>query len=177
LAAGRFSGSRSVDLAVGVPFEAIGKVSAAGAVNIIYGTPGVGLDERATASNISFYSQDSPGIADQAERDDHFGFSLAVGNSDGDDRDDLAIGVPAEAIGSVTEAGAVNVLYCVGCSKGKNQFWHQDLAGILDVAAPFDRFGYSLAARNFSGDLIDDFDDLATGVPRESLGSIVEAAV
>jgi hypothetical protein len=40
---------------------------------------------------------------------DHFGWSLAVGNFNGDSLDDLAIGVPDEDIGSVAGAGAVNV--------------------------------------------------------------------
>ena len=53
----------------------------------------------------------NPDIVDTAETSDSFGNSLAVGDFNGDDRDDLAIGVPFEDIGTTTDAGMVNVIY------------------------------------------------------------------
>ena len=67
----------------------------------------------------------------------------------GDGKDDLAIGVPGEDVGSTINGGAVQVLY--GSSKGlsgtspiANQFWTQDSTNVNDVAEEFDHFGWPL---------------------------------
>jgi hypothetical protein len=72
----------------------------------------------------------------------------AYANSDfnNDGRDDLAIGVPGESVGSKQFAGAVNVLY--GSSSGLaatgNQFWTQDSSGVEETAEDSDQFGRAL---------------------------------
>ena len=67
----------------------------------------------------------------------------------GDGKDDLAIGVPGEDIGSTKNGGAVEVLY--GSSKGlsgaspiADQFWTQGSTNANDVAEEFDHFGWPL---------------------------------
>ena len=55
-------------------------------------------------------------INDDAEEDDWFGKSLASGDYNGDGRDDLAIGIPGEDLGSITNAGAVDLIF--GASRG-----------------------------------------------------------
>ena len=61
---------------------------------------------------------------------------------------DLAIGVILENVGTVRDAGAVNVLY--GSAAGlqatspDDQFWNQDSPGVKDTAEGGDQFGYSL---------------------------------
>jgi len=47
------------------------------------------------------------------EEGDAFGAALACGDFDVSGRSDLAIGVPDEAIGTITDAGVVHVLYAV----------------------------------------------------------------
>jgi hypothetical protein len=82
-----------------------------------------------------------------AERFDYLGSSLAVGDIDNDGVDDLAIGVPGEAIGSVANAGAVNVVYGTfssGIRVSDNQIFHQDAPGIREAAENGDRFGTSV---------------------------------
>ena len=51
-----------------------------------------------------------------AEEFDRFGASLAAQDFNADGYDDLAIGVPGEDLGSITDSGAVQILY--GSSSG-----------------------------------------------------------
>jgi hypothetical protein len=101
---------------------------------------------------------------------------LAAGDFAGDQREDLAIGVPGEDVGAIADAGAVNVIYGKSAASGLiaagNQLWHQDSPGIEDVAEAGDKFGYALAAGNFNGDARD---DLAIGVPGEDLRAVADA--
>lgn len=171
LAAGDFNGDGYADLAVGVG-EDVSGIIGAGAVNILYGSPS-GL----TATGNQIWHQDSDIIEDSAETNDGFGGALVVGDFNGDDFADLAVGVPGEILPVPTPVfgGAVNVLYgsSVGLSSAGNQFWHQDSTDIVDVAEGLDRFGQALAAGDFDAD---GFTDLAVGVSGESLvlGSITK---
>ncbi len=58
-----FDGDGYADLAIGSPFEEVGGVRAAGAVNVIYGGP-AGL----SATGNQFWQKDSPGILERAEQ-------------------------------------------------------------------------------------------------------------
>ncbi len=117
---------------------------------------------------VGTWSQDTAGVLDSSEPEDSFGESLVVGDWNGDGVDDLAIGVPGEPINGSAGAGAVNVLYGSaggGLTGDGDQFWHQDIAGVVDAAENGDAFGRALA----SGDLnCDGVDDLVVGVGRES---------
>ena len=87
---------------------------------------------------------------------------------DGDGYADLAIGVPTEDVGSIKDAGAVQILF--GSATGptaRDQLWHQNRKGIRDRAERGDEFGYRLASGDFDAD---GYADLAVGVPREGLG-------
>jgi hypothetical protein len=137
LASGDFDGDGYADLAVGVSGEDFGSINLAGAVNVLYGSA-AGL----TAEGNRLWFQELDGIPDLLETGDHFGQALASGDFDGDGQDDLAVGVPEEDIGTVTDAGAVNVLYGTaggGLTAAGNQFWHQGATAaprIEGAAAP-----------------------------------------
>ncbi len=108
LAAGDFDCDGFDDLAVGMPGEDLGGALSAGRILILF-SDGSGP----AAADRQIWSQNSPGIADDAELGDNFGSVLAAGDFDDDGIDDLAIGSPGEGIESaaVSIAGAVHVLF------------------------------------------------------------------
>ena len=168
LSAGDFDGDGFGDFAIGVPNEDAGGTDH-GMVQIIYGSS-VGF----TATGNQVFYQGSRNIEGDPEAGDHFGSALTAGDFDGNGFDDLAIGVPDESIGGVSEVGATNVIY--GTSNGLNatgdQLWHQGLDDVQDFAETGDRFGFALEAADFDGD---GFDDLAIGVPFEGLSGASQA--
>jgi hypothetical protein len=140
LAAGNFDGDVAADLAVGAPGEAIGSLSDAGAVSVLYGAPLGGL----SASGSQLWHQDVSGVLDASEARDAFGAALAAGDFDGDGYADLAAGVPEEAVGSVEDAGAANVLYGVastGLSATGDELWYQGATARLAGDAREDELG------------------------------------
>ena len=167
---GDFNNDGADDLAIGVPYEAVGGIYDAGAVNVIYGTTGVGL----TSAGNQFWHQNVSGVLDAAAADEQFGSSLAAGDFNGDTFDDLAIGTPFHTVSGVPYAGIVQVLFgsAAGLSAFGNQLWHQDKTGILDSAEELDQFGNSLATGDFNAD---GTDDLAIGIGNEGLGAATQA--
>jgi hypothetical protein len=100
LAAGRFDTADTAhELAAGAPLHAIDQPN------------GGYVDVRFGSATTNQWSQNAAGIPGDVELNDNFGDALAVGDFNGDGADDLAIGVPGEGVGSVANAGAVNVLY------------------------------------------------------------------
>lgn len=70
------------------------------------------------------------GILGLAEKDDHFGDSVAAGDFDDNGADDLAIGVWREGIGSIDNAGAVRVIYGLNnITNLDSEMWHQGSDG------------------------------------------------
>ena len=169
LASGDLNGDSRDDLAVGAPSEAVTSVAGAGSVNVIHGSAS-GL----TSSGNQVWSQNSAGIADAAESGDRMGAALASGNLNGDARDDLAIGVSSESIGSASGAGAVHAIYgaAAGLASAGSQFWSQNSTDVKDAAEANDRLGSALAAGDLDGDLDD---DLLAGAPGESIGTAAAA--
>jgi len=168
-----FDGDGYDDLAAGAPGESVGSDRQAGSVNVIYGSAS-GLD----AAGDQIWHQDISGIAGSAEPGDRLGESLTAGDFDNDRYDDLAIGVPGEnlSIGgtNLTDAGMVNVIYGTnaGLSSVGDQDWHQASPGVNGAAEAYDLFAHSLASGDFDND---GYDDLAAGVPRESIGDVGRA--
>ena len=184
LAAGDFGIPTGVsDLAIGVAGEDVNVVTFqgrtqttitvrdAGAVHVLYGDD-ASFPAGLTAANSQIWTQNSRQIegggeiADGCEENDRFGSALAsfgIGGSD------LAIGVPGEDVGAISNAGAVHAIYSTSggrLSFTNNQLWTQDSADVEEVAEAQDAFGSALAGGDFNGDGLQ---DLAIGAPGETL--------
>ncbi|MGD2155850.1 MAG: FG-GAP-like repeat-containing protein [Anaerolineales bacterium] len=169
LAVGDLNGDGYADLAIGVPQEGIDAVSEAGGMNVLYGSSS-GL----TTAGSQWFDQNTSGVIGSAEKYDHFGHSLAVGDLNGDGYADLAVGVLYESVGTIGNAGGVNVLYgsSSGLSTIGNQWFDQNHSGISGSAETNDQFGATLAV----GDLNrDGYADLVVGVPHEGIDSVGDA--
>jgi hypothetical protein len=92
----------------------------------------------------------------------------------GDGFADLAVGVPLEDVGSVADAGAVNVIYGSdsGLTSAGDQFWSQNSSGIEGKAEKGDQFGVSVASGDFDGD---GFSDMAVGANAEDVDNVANA--
>jgi FG-GAP repeat len=169
LATGDVDGDGIADLAVGVPQESLGAVADAGAVNLLFGSA-TGL----TGAGSQLLTQDSPGVPGTAEPFDQFGFSVALGDADHDGFADLAAGVMDEDVGTVLDAGAVQVLYgsAAGLTSAGAQLWTEDSPGIPDQAEIDDNLGFSVALADGDGD---GDADLAAGAIGEPVGNAFAA--
>lgn len=161
LACGDFDGDGYADLAVGSPFENVGAVVDAGAVQVLYGS------SRGLTARDQVWHQGKPGVPGSNERDDLFGYSLATGDFDADGYADLAIGSPGEAVGNIADAGRVVVLRGAagGLTSSGAQSWRQGRAGVASRPSTWEGFGRELAAGDVNGD---GRDDLAVKVASES---------
>ena len=171
LAAGDFNGDGVDDLAIGVHLEDIESTSNAGAVNIIYGFSGIGL----SPINNIVITQNEPDFVGASEADDLFGWSLAVGDLNGDGIDDLAIGALKEDISGVHDSGAV---YVVHGSNSGFQFDDEyiitegNLGGTLGLRESAE-FGRNMTINDFDGDGLDDLAIRTTEVLTQSSVSVI----
>jgi hypothetical protein len=162
LAAGDFNNNGFADLAAGAPFETVGSTTySAGAVSVLYGSAG-GL----TGSGGRLFTQ----VGGAVERGDLFGWAVAAGDFNNDGFVDLTAGAPWEAVGSLSQAGAISVLYgSAGGLTGSGGRLFTQVGGLVEA---YDHFGSQLAAGDFNNN---NSADLAAAAPSEDVGSVMWA--
>ncbi|MFE7839228.1 integrin alpha [Streptomyces sp. NPDC057474] len=162
-----YNGDGIRDIAIADPDATVAGKARAGRIDVVYGG-GKGAKR---------LDQDLAAVPGVAESGDQFGFSLATFDVNEDGCDDLAVGIPHEAIGTAADSGGVAVLY--GSPDGLGQGtasvgYDQGLEAVPGVAETGDWFGYSVAAGTSGGTPF-----LLIGVPGEDIGSpsLVDAGV
>jgi hypothetical protein len=154
VAVGDLGRSSHDDLAIGMPAR-----GGAGAAMVLFGSR-TGL----TADGLRRWDQGTAGIAGRPERYDRFGGALATGDFDGDQHDELVIGVAYDRIADAEGAGSVHVLH--GSSDGPTadgaQHWTPGRNGLRGQTADTNSFGDAFAVGSFTGN---GHLDLAIGSP------------
>ena len=163
LATGDFDDDGRSDLAIGSPGEALGlsnEITDSGSVAVLYGMPGgVSFD----LSRTQAWSQGGLIGLETAELGDRFGESLAVGDFDGDGRQDLMVGHPQEDL-SGTNDGAVTVLLggVSGFAAANSRVLAAGVEGFPGVVQSNSNYGQTAVAGDFDWDWKS---DLVIGVP------------
>ena len=177
LASGDLNGDGKADLAIGVPLENISSATDAGAVQVVYGATG-------GFSGSNFISRDGfsggSDIAETPTSGDNFGWSLAVGDFNKDNADDLAIGVPGDSDSGIF-TGAIHVLHgtFLGLTWFNEEFIRQTgslpaAQSLPSGAAANEDLGWSLAAGDCDGD---GFADLVASAPGEDSPTMVDVGM
>ncbi|MEV0091511.1 FG-GAP repeat protein [Streptomyces sp. NPDC050738] len=105
------------------------------------------------SSRTSTINQNTAGVPGASEGEDGFGESVAVGDVTGDGIDDVAVGAPGEAIGTIEGTGAVTVLKGSkgGLTGTGSQSFSQDTAGVPGAAEKGDAFGSAVHLVDING--------------------------
>ncbi len=168
LAAGDVNGDGLDDHIIGAPFEDTGLVDA-GMAHVAMGMAPSGFALGAAPILMQ------PMGGDPDEMGDHFGWSLSVGDHDFDAFEDTVIGVPDEDLGAgLPDAGLIHIFSGGpgGPMTGPVVMFPQGPFG--DPSEPGDKFGYSLAAGDMDGNLVQ---DLLVGVPEEDVAGLADAGL
>ncbi|MEU9877050.1 FG-GAP and VCBS repeat-containing protein [Streptomyces phaeochromogenes] len=116
---------------------------------------------------VQIFDQDLPGFPGVEEEGDGIGSTVSVGDVNGDGFADIALGIPGEDIGDLTDAGSIALVpgSATGVTGAGTQTFHQNTAGVPGVAENKDEFGVSSALVDVNGD---GHADLAAGSTAEN---------
>jgi hypothetical protein len=142
LAVAHFDGAaRDGSLVVGIPGVDIGTVLDVGGIGVVPSSSGT-LDP----AHASFVMQGQPGVPFAVQAGDKFGLFLAAGDWRDAGVDDLAVSIPAADIGSVKDAGLVDLLHSDGsrlnpAGAGASALWEGG-GGVPGLPLPGEVFGF-----------------------------------
>ncbi len=176
LAAGDWNGDGFDDLAVGVPFNFVpttGSLVQAGAVQLHLGRP-AGSGTLQPIAEHSFSKAPGSGLPGFPSAFELFGFAVAFGDFNGDQKDDLAVGIPYSRGGcgpAPCRSGSVMVIDLNDAGEVGGYSMFLGAPGLPGAQADQDQVGWAVATGDFNGD---GYDDLATGIPhRDGWGAVL----
>ena len=147
-------------LVIGEPYENVGSAVDAGSVTVLAFDP---ITHRVAGGRT--VTQNTPGVPGVAEAGDHFGASVWTWEGY------LAVGVPGEDVGSLSNAGMLQVFNNARTSAPLTSYgaWTQNSPGVPGNAEAGDEFGAAVVVSFFfeNGQL-----EVAVGSPGESIGSV-----
>ncbi|MFF4257568.1 FG-GAP-like repeat-containing protein [Streptomyces sp. NPDC001663] len=113
-----------------------------GQISVWYGGPN-GPDPAQTPTVIN---QDTAGVPGSGETEDRFGFSLAVGDINGDKYADVAVGAFDEDNGTAKDSGSVTILFgsATGLTGSGAKSYTQNTTGVPGSSETDDEFGTSV---------------------------------
>ncbi|GAA3496209.1 FG-GAP repeat protein [Streptomyces prasinosporus] len=143
---GDVNGDGYGDLVTGVPYDASlmpGDTPAhrGGEIQVLYGSArGITTDQKPHV-----FHQDTASVPGGGEDGDLFGFSLGVGDTDGDGYADVLVGGHGEAVGSAGYAGSATLLRgsAAGLTATGSRAYTQNTGGVPGTAERSDMFGAS----------------------------------
>ena len=168
---GDFDHDGFIDLVIGLPFESTDPTLYNGMVQVIKG------NKNGISQHVEVWSQ-ARDIVGFEEDGDMFGYAVAVGDFNGDQIDDLLIGVPGEDYfaSGVFNGGVAQIIYGSdhGLTESNNQLILQNAADNNDKAEDNDLLGTAVFATDFNAD---GFDDAVIGVPYEDIGNNINSGL
>ncbi|MFB6502890.1 FG-GAP-like repeat-containing protein [Streptomyces sp. NPDC002466] len=138
-------------------------VKKGGALFVSYGGP----KGQSTTRKPVWINQDTEGVSGTAEAHDLMGYSLALGDTNGDTYPDIAVGLPGERINGISDAGRVLVFKGgpKGVSGAGTKEFGQYTAGVPGVAEAGDQFGEAVALGDYDGN---GRTEMVVGAPSEN---------
>ncbi|MEV2278312.1 hypothetical protein AB0I72_22270 [Nocardiopsis sp. NPDC049922] len=158
LATGDLNSDGYDDLAIGQPLDSANGKPNAGTARVIFGSAS-GLDMSTTIS-IDQLTANVPGVPESGDR---FGEQIAIGDIDGDGKDDLVSGTIGEQISRSSDRGSIHVL--LGPFTDAPAGW--DTINSADVDGIGEFSGSALALGHFNDD---PYLDVAVGVSDQKVG-------
>ncbi|MEU8789279.1 hypothetical protein [Streptomyces sp. NPDC048643] len=173
---GDIDGDGYGDLVTGVPYDA--SLTSApvpthrgGEIQVLYGSAhGISPDQKP-----QIVHQDTGGVPGSGENGDQFGWSLSIGDTNGDKYADVLVGAPWEALGSSTGAGQATLLRgsAAGLTTAGSRAYSQTTGGIAGTAEAGDRFGASTHLVDVTKD---GRAEIVVGVPGENSDGLLWTA-
>ncbi|WP_030609289.1 FG-GAP-like repeat-containing protein [Streptomyces fulvoviolaceus] len=168
---GDVNGDGYGDLITGIADDSAGAARKGGEIQVLYGSAqGITAGQKPKV-----FHQATGGVPGTAEKGDRFGWSLGIGDVDGDGYADVLVGSPGEGVGTRAWAGTAVLLRgsAAGPTTAKAAAYTQNTASVPDTAEAGDEFGAAVHLTDLTGD---GRAEAVVGVPGENTDGLLWTA-